>query len=88
MPPIVFSSPGPLSALAAHRYEIGIDGSSRHELPQPDGVVSPDGRLVALVGGSETARTVEVGPFGGASTSTIAIPGTNVDPPLIAWSPD
>jgi TolB protein len=88
LPPIVFSSPGPPDLLAPHRYEIRLDGSGRRELPLPDGVVSPDGRLVAHVAGTDDARTIEVSSVAGGAMSTIAIGGTRTGTPMIIWSPD
>ncbi len=88
LPPIVFSSPGPPDLLAPHRYEIRLDGSGRRGLPLPNGVVSPDGRLVARVAGTDDARTIDVSSNAGGAVSTIAIGGTQTGTPTITWSPN
>jgi TolB protein len=88
VPPIVFSSTGPPDLVAPHRYEIRLDGSGHREVSRPDGVVSPDGRLVARVAGTDDARTIEVRSVAGGAISTIAIGGTQTGTPAIVWSPD
>ena len=89
LPLIAFSSTGPPNLVAPHRYEIQLEGTGRRELPLPNGVLSPDGRLVARSAGTASRRTIEVAPAAGGAAETISIAaGLPTTIPTIVWAPD
>ncbi len=90
VPPIVFSSAGSPDFIAQHWFTIGLDGTGRRTLAFPPGDLSPNGRLVAHVGGTDRSPTIEVAAADGAARAVVPrFPGSlRIEVERIVWSPD